>query len=374
LALAACDDVGAGAALDLAVVGDAAVGDATVDDAAVGDAAVGDAAVQDSVRAAIEALAEAQPAVGLVVGVITPDQRWVVPVGALRVGGPAVTADTIFELGSLTKVWTGYLLALAELESPGLRDATIGQTLGHEPMFEGQAISLLDLATHTSGLPNYPPNLMDPDPVNPTAGYDHAALDRLLSRIELRARPGEGFLYSNLGAGVLGEILVQRAQAADYEALVQGALSARLGLLDTFVVGSEAQTARLAQGYREGVERPRVQIGGPLQGAGALRSTVEDQLRFFAGALGDDPAWVAVRTPLRPSGLGLDGHAGLLINIDQGRAPWLYSKSGQTPGFASQVAWTMDPPVLVVILSNASELNLLPVAAQIIEAVTNPAP
>lgn len=301
-------------------------------------------------------------AVGLVAAVVGPGVRIVAGYGATAIGGPRPQPDTIFEIGSLTKAVTGVLLAraldrgavaLAEPIDPVFPLGT--------PHFGGQAITLLDLATHSSGLPAMPSNTHSPDPRNPAAGYTEADLAEFMATYTLPVAPGAKVVYSNLGAGTLGYYLVEDAGAASYEALVRRDLADPLAMPDTRIEVPSGDQARLARGYRQAVIAPANQIGEPLAGAGALRSTGDDMLRFVEAALGiGDPevvaAWATAIEPRRPSPLGMDGQLGLLVARETSEDRYLYFKDGQTSGFAAFLLFSTSPPGAVVLLANDADL------------------
>jgi CubicO group peptidase (beta-lactamase class C family) len=126
---------------------------------------------------------------------------------------------------------------------------------------------------------------------NPYAGLSVEELYAGLARTRLRRRPGERVKYSNLGAGLLGEALA-RASGQPYETLVRERICRPLGMGDTMMTPTGEQTARLATGHtRRGRPAPPLQLP-VLAGAGALRSTATDLLRFLEANV--DPA----HTPL----------------------------------------------------------------------------
>ena len=295
-------------------------------------------------------------AIGLVVGVATLEGRQVLGFGATEINGDtAPDADSIFDIASVTKVYTGYLLARA-IENGEVRlSDTLESRFDAAPNFLGQSITLLDLATHTSGLPNYPDNLESPGPVNPAAGYSLALLESFLASYSLTLAPGENYEYSNLGSGILGHLLVVASGEASFEALVQREIAEPFGLTDTVVVPSASQEARKLQGHARGQVAPALDIGGPLQGGGALRSTGDEVLRFVEGAIsGTDPAWAQVIAPRRESPNGMNASTGFLINVENTGETEIFSKNGGAPGFSSQIVFSLNPPAAVVLLSNTS--------------------
>jgi D-alanyl-D-alanine-carboxypeptidase/D-alanyl-D-alanine-endopeptidase len=301
-------------------------------------------------------------ATGVLIAVSSPTLRATFGFGATRVGGPAPTGDTVFELGSLTKVVTGLLLALAvEDGSASLTEVIDPAFPAGAPRHQGASISLLDLATHTSGLPNYPGNL-HPSSGNPAAGYREQDLADFMASCALPTAPGTRVTYSNLGSGVLGYVLGAKAGARDYEALVQQRVAAPLQLADTVIHLSAAQRARLAQGYAQGRPAPELDIGEPLAGGGALRSTGHDVLRLLESAMEGGrttpaltAAWARVLEPRRPIPGGTS-RIGLQVSVDTVNGETVYSKSGGTPGFSTYLVFSPRRQTAVVLLSNGKDV------------------
>jgi serine-type D-Ala-D-Ala carboxypeptidase/endopeptidase len=147
---------------------------------------------------------------------------------------------TVFEIGSITKVFTGLLLAdLAEQGLVGLDEplASYLPASARVPTVEGRRITLGDLASHAGGLPRDPkgtPRRWLGDRHNPNAGLSVEELYAGLARTRLRRQPGVRVKYSNLGAGLLGQALA-RAAGQPYETLVRERICLPLGMADTVV-------------------------------------------------------------------------------------------------------------------------------------------
>src|SRR5262249_36788679 len=143
-------------------------------------------------------------ALGIVVGVIELRGRRVVSHGRLAAGDPRpLNGDTVFEIGSVTKVFTSLLLAdMAQRGEVALNDP-VAKYLPAEgvkmPERGGRQITLVDLATHTSGLPRLPSNLKPANSANPYADYTVKQLYEFLSGYTLERDIGAQFEYSNLG-------------------------------------------------------------------------------------------------------------------------------------------------------------------------------
>src|SRR6202521_62928 len=146
--------------------------------------------------------------VGIVVGLAGSTGRRIIAYGALDKGDTRLlNGDTIFEIGSVTKVLTSLLLAdMAARNEVALNDP-IAKYLPSDvkaPGRNGQSIALRDLATHTSGLPRLPTNFTPKDPANPYADFSVPQLYEFLSTYTLPRDIGSQYNYSNLGGGLLG--------------------------------------------------------------------------------------------------------------------------------------------------------------------------
>jgi serine-type D-Ala-D-Ala carboxypeptidase/endopeptidase len=303
--------------------------------------------------------------VGLVIGCLAGDEQRAVGYGHVHTGAPdQPDGGTIFEIGSVTKVFTGLLLAdLVEQGLVGLDDPLSRHLPAsvRVPTFKGHQITLGDLASHAGGLPHDPKGTLGRwlrDRRNPQAALSVEELYAGLAQTRLRRRPGGRVKYSNLGAGLLGQVLA-RAAGQSYEQLVRGRICLPLGMPDTMIVPTGEQTTRLATGHtRRG--RPAIPLQLPaLAAAGALRSTATDMLRLLRANL--DPA----RTPLaaqlertqhprlraaRHAEVGL----GWLIAHPPGAAGPVLWHNGGTSGFRSFAAVARETGTAVVVLSNTA--------------------
>jgi serine-type D-Ala-D-Ala carboxypeptidase/endopeptidase len=154
------------------------------------------------------------------------------------------------------------------------------------PQYGETPITLLDLATHTSGLPRLPDNLNpSSDPANPYADYTVAKLYSFLSKYKPTRASGAQYEYSNLGVGLLGYLLSLRA-GQSYEDLVVSLLCDPLGLKSTRFHLSPELHSRLVPGHdASGHPVPNWEFTPALAGAGALRSSAHDMLQYVAANL-----------------------------------------------------------------------------------------
>jgi len=231
----------------------------------------------------------------IVVGVIDASGRRVVAYGSLakndnrRPGG-----DTVFEIGSMTKVFTSLLLmdmarrGDVALTDPASKYLPAGVKM---PERNNRKITLADLSTQSSGLPRLPSNLKPKDEMNPYADYSVQQMYDFLSGYQLTRDIGSQYEYSNLGVGLLGHAMSLRA-GMSYEALVRSRICDPLGMTDTRISLTPEMKARLAVGHNATLTAVANWDIPTLAGAGALRSTANDMLTFLAANLG------YIKTPL----------------------------------------------------------------------------
>jgi serine-type D-Ala-D-Ala carboxypeptidase/endopeptidase len=299
--------------------------------------------------------------VGIVIGVIDPQGHRVVAYGSLERGDKRpLDGNTLFEIGSITKVFTALLAADMAQRGELKLDDPIAKYLPSTvkiPERNGRQITIVDLATHTSGLPRMPGNFRPKDPENPYADYSVDELYSFLSSYELHRDIGVKFEYSNLGFGLLGQVLARRA-GMDYEKLVVTRICDPLGMKSTRITLSEAQRKRFAAGHSaDMVTAPEWDIP-TLAGAGALRSTANDLLLFLAAMMGytNNPLAEAQKTTLsitRPTGSPfMDSGLGWVIDTrGGGQIIW---KNGGTGGYRAFIGYSPQTRIGIVALSNAS--------------------
>jgi len=298
--------------------------------------------------------------VGIVVGMIGPDGRKLVSYGALETGDPRVlNGDTIFEIGSVTKVFTSLLLAdMVQRGEVALTDPVAKYLPAGVKMPErnGRRITLEDLATHTSGLPRVPSNMKPKDAANPYADYTVAQLYEFLSSYQLTRDIGSQYEYSNLSGGLLGHVLALRARM-DYGELVRTRITVPLGMKDTVIALSPELKARLAMGHDDKLKTVANWDLPTLAGAGAIRSTANDMLTFLGANIGYmktalAPAMAAMLTVRRPTGSpGLE--VALAWHIFTGGGRDLIWHNGGTGGYRSFIGYDPKSRIGVVVLSNA---------------------
>jgi len=299
-------------------------------------------------------------AVGIVLGVIEADgSTQIVSAGEAGPGANALGELSIFELCSITKAFTGVLLAemvrrgevkLSDSVSSYLPDSV------RVPSRNGRDITLLDLATHHSGLP-YMPRIRKPeDPSNPYAGYSIQQLYTYLSEYQLHREVGAEFEYSNLGAGLLGHALSQ-AEGTSYEEAIHKYILEPLGMTMTGIKLDSTMSGWMTKGHDLlGNVVPLGDIPA-IASFGTLRSNMHDMLRFLAANIGEPktPLEHAMRTAQMPYKEVSDQFSiGLCWSIHSIGNSKIIRHLGSSNGFRAFIGFDPDRQVGVVILANSA--------------------
>lgn len=275
----------------------------------------------------------------------------------------APDADTVFEIGSLSKVFTSLLLAEAVTRGEVTLDQPIQELVPAEiesPTRDGQGITLRNLSTHASGLPRLPGTLATPsvDLTDPYATYDATKLFSDLQSSTLATKPGTTYLYSNFGAGLLGELLATKA-GKTYGDLLAERIATPLGLSRTGLV---YPASNFAQGHDGEGNAVRGWSWNALSGAGGVRSSVADVASFAAHFLAADSDAVRLTTQVQadleanaPTGAHAHQKMGLAWHFSGDSVVW---HNGQTGGCHSFVALDLSHHQGVVMLANQSDPSL----------------
>jgi len=297
---------------------------------------------------------------GIAIGVYTRGERRVFAYGA-------ATPESLFEAGSVTKTFTGTLLAhavnagRARLDEP-VRELIPDARIEPRPGGDGE-ITLLDLATHRSSL-RVDGTFKPADPDNPFADYTKDRLYIYLRYRGLRKYADFGFVYSNLGMGLLGHALATRA-GTDYRPLVKKVIVDALSMHDTVFTLNDEQKRRFMQPYQvnQGPRHPvRPFDVDVLAGAGGFRTTAGDMLTWAEANLHPDRLSEGVgagRTALAVAladahepraKVGLNGRIGLAWFIDPGAGRYFHA--GATKGTTAEVSFSPREDAALVVLSN----------------------
>ncbi len=260
--------------------------------------------------------------------------------------------DTAFEIGSVTKVFTA-LLAQSQVEAERLDwDAPLSGYL-RDVEFASEdvaAITLRELATHTSGLPRMPGNFDIEEPLDPYAHYGRDDLMGWLAAYEPEELRKE-YAYSNLGMGLLG-VIAADAAGSDYAAALSGYVLQPLGLSSSRVGTAGVPPEGLARGYSGGANMPNWNFQA-LAGAGAMVSTANDMLAFMRENLDQEeqPAMLAaIREPQPNGNTALGWHLEPVAGDDR-----VYWHNGGTGGYASFLAIRPANRTGLVVLTASTE-------------------
>lgn len=295
--------------------------------------------------------------VGMVALTLQDGHRELVAHGRSGRPGVALDGDTVFEIGSVTKVFTALLLADMVLRREAALDEPVAALLpaGTRVPERVTPITLLDLATHTSGLPRVAGNSRPGDPAQPYADYSVGQMRAFLAAHELRHQPGTRFEYSNLGFGLLGHALAARA-GTPYEALLVERICTPLGLGDTRIVPTAAMAARHAQGHDVNLFPVPDWKFLSLEATGGLHSTANDLAAFLEAASGQRPsplrdAFALLLSTWRPCDRAMRA-AALGWFVEPLHNDEFVLKTGGTGGSRACIGWSRARRCTAVVLSN----------------------
>lgn len=298
---------------------------------------------------------------GVVVGVVDHGVKRVFAYGTAK-------TDSIFEIGSITKTFTGLILAQLVGQGKVTLDEPIRELLpaGTVAKPAGTEITLLDLATQSSGLPRMPDNFNPADPANPYADYHAANLYSFMAKHGVAEPAAASFLYSNLGFGLLGQALAVHA-GTSYADLLRSEITAPLGMTDTVVSLSPDQQKRFIAGHDAEHRPAHAWDLGALAGAGAIRSTAGDMLTYLdanlhpdklhtQSGLNDADGKTLSSAIAKSHELHADAVPGTRIAL-----AWLcntasgsYWHNGATGGYSSYAVFNPKNDYGVIVLSNTS--------------------
>ncbi len=295
-------------------------------------------------------------AVGFAVGVWENGGQQLVSFGLSNANSSAeVTADSIFEIGSISKTFTGILLADMVMRGEVALDDPIGNYLPQGisvPTRNGEEITLRHLASHTSSLPRISDNMPFSDMNNPYVDYTEELTFEFLNGHDLVRDIGSKYEYSNYGMGLLG-LLLSRHGGKSYEHLVKERILEPLDMSDTmitingddrFVSGHDSMKAVVSQWDFDAAA-----------GAGAIRSSLNDMMVFLRANMGQLDTKLSNAISLSHEQQVTREEAGSHVALgwhteNDGRYIW---HNGGTGGFRSFMAFDMDADKGVVVLTNS---------------------
>ncbi len=329
---------------------------------------------------------EKRPRAAVVIGVVQNGGKWVGGYGKFATADSSITpdGDSVYEIGSITKVFTGIALARLAEQGKVKLDDPVGRYLSELGLpADGRGdITLVELSTHNSGLPRLPANfwkIADGESGNPYSNYTTENLFADFKEVKLNRLPGTGYDYSNYGAALLGQLLALAA-GQPYEKLVTEQVLTPLSLTNTVFELNAEQSARLIGGFTVAGEPTPNWTFDAMAPTGALKSTANDLLRFIE--LNLDPGTSGIGPALRNT-MSVHGNS----DFDKMGLSWhrqqtveqviLWWHNGGTGGYASFLAIDPEHRTGVVVLSNHGDamagrfdidkigMNLLRLAANI---------
>ncbi len=274
--------------------------------------------------------------------------------------------DSIYEIGSITKTFTGLVLSQMVEQGTVRFDDPVRELLpsGLVPKPEGGEITLLSLATQHSGLPRLPDNFHPADPTNPYADYRPADLYAFVAKHTVAMPAQTEYLYSNLGFGLLGQALSNRV-GVPYPTLLEQEVTGPLGMRDTVISLSPEQQARFITGHKSDHQPAHAWDWDALAGCGAIRSTASDMLVYLQAnlhpenlnlATGSSAATTLPAALIQSHQLRADGEGGrIALAWRYQPATGDYLHPGGTGGYSAYALFNPKGDFAVVVLSNTAE-------------------
>ncbi len=316
-------------------------------------------AIPQEVKTHVDALIEAGVNTGIVIGVLDADGEHFYSKGvrSMKTGVP-VDENSVFEIGSISKTFTCTILAdmvkegKMKLDDPLQKYMPKGITV---PTRNGKEITLVSMANHTSALPRMPSNFDPADNNNPYADYTERLLYEFLNGYELTRDIGSQFEYSNYAMGLLGYTLAQQNEMT-YAELLKKRITGPLGMNNTDIVCGVTMKANLAKGH-SGLEEVSNWDLATLAGAGAIRSTASDMLKYLAANMKgiNKNLKPAVQLAHKKSTMGEDlPDMGLGWFIQEVNGMPALSHGGATGGYRAFAGFLKDGNKAVVVLTNST--------------------
>ena len=299
---------------------------------------------------------------GLSIGILKRGKTYFYGYGETEKGNNTLPDPaTIFEIGSISKTFTATLLAIAAREKRlGLNDPVNKYLPDSIPalQYNNRVVTLIDLSNHTSAIPRMPSNFMRTatDPRNPYANYSIENLYTYLAHLQLTREPGTQLDYSNTAVGLLGVIL-QKMYDTSYEALMLKYICDPLHMEDTRLLIRKDDSVRFAKGYNAlGKKTSYWYLPPAFAGAGGIRSTARDMLKYAAANLGKAPRPLNKAIQLTHEVTFSKNTSAIGLNWfyrQYGHEKFLYH-NGATGGFRSYLGINEKEQFAVVILSNCT--------------------
>src|SRR5690554_1015961 len=291
---------------------------------------------------------------GIVVGIVTPKGTDYFSYGVKSLKtNELVDENSVFEIGSISKTFTGLLLAdMVEKEELNLDDPI--QSILPEgitaPTRNGESIKLYQLSNHTSSLPRMPSNIIMENPANPYADYTEKQMYHFLNNYELTRDIGSELEYSNYAVGLLGYLLAAKHEIT-YEELLMQSITQPLGMDNSRINLTSKMKENLAKGHNGGIEVENWDLP-TLAGAGGIRSTAVDMIKYISANLNLEKSSLSSAIQLTHQNVDneLVGLGWFIMEKEEDTIIW---HGGLTGGYATFSGFIKDKNIGVVVLSNS---------------------
>jgi CubicO group peptidase (beta-lactamase class C family) len=316
--------------------------------------------ISEEVKENIKSRVENGINTGIVVGVITSEGTTFFSDGVKSLESKkAVDENSVFEIGSITKTFTGILLADMVTKGELNLDDPLQDLLPEgitAPTRNGKSIRLFHLSNHSSSLPRLPHNMAPANPANPYADYTEKQLYDFINGYELTRDIGSEIEYSNYAVGLLGHVLAAKQQMP-YEELMLEVIAKPLGMENTGIVLTPQMKKNLAKGHNNnGFEVENWDLP-TLAGAGAIRSTAVDMLKYLAANMGIEKSNLYPAMQLAHQNSGREDSKpiiGLGWITEVNNELEIVWHNGGTGGYSAFVGFIKGGDKAVVVLSNSN--------------------
>lgn len=342
----------------------------------------------DIVAKQVQPAIDAEVFPGAMIAIYNNGQTHFIPMGTLNYDqDQSPTIDTLFEIGSISKVITGVLFADATRRDEVSRDTIVNDLLPDGTRVKwrpDEPLLLWHLTTHTSGWPTAPVNLVPADGERPFSGYTQDMMFDAINLMLPKQAPGKEFAYSNFAVGLLGTLIANNADSVnkgDYEALVKERILSPLNIDDFTIELNDEQIKRLAPPTVGGRNTKAWGKTGPMDPCGMWVSNAPGLLKFAVANLkafddsGEDitESLRLAREPLYKSEeMRQQVCSGWFIARD-GQGYW---HNGMTGGFSSFMGLNRELDLAVVVLANGAGFETTVVGEKILQSIAgmNPDP
>ena len=272
-------------------------------------------------------------------------------------GNPQLNEDSIYEIGSITKVFTALAIALHDSRNPGYLSTSVGEVLTTASGSQISDITLKDLLNHSSGIPRLAPSfsilhiLMNRS--DPYADYLRDDLYADISATELSVKAGS-FEYSNYAFWIAG-LCLEQSTSMDYRNYILNELLLPLGMTSSFVGSDSGTSVTLTQGYDDKGKRTNYWTKEAAAPAGSIKSSTKDMGRFIAAYIqGTQPDLREALEAITKPTFDVSNHhsVGLGWQIRKTDSEPVIWHNGATGGFRSFIAISPENNLGVVLLCN----------------------